>query len=106
MATLNEVAEVTEGEAPATAEEGDAEADAEADAGEGSGEGDESESEAAASEEGGSGEVRLALCSQSTLKVTFWPCRGTGSIASAICSCVLPSYLYINLEVDRFRGGI
>ena len=55
MATLNEVAEVTEGEAPATAEDGGEEGDAE----EGSGEGDAVDSDAAASEEGGSGEVRL-----------------------------------------------
>ena len=61
LATLHEVAEVSEGEAAAPAEDGGGEeGDAEADAGEeGSGEGDEggSDSEAAASEDGGSGEV-------------------------------------------------
>ena len=59
LATLHEVAEVSEGEAEAPAEDGGGggeEGDAEADAGEeGSAEG--SDSEAAASEDGGSGEV-------------------------------------------------
>ena len=61
LATLHEVAEVSEGEAAAPAEDGGGEeGDAEAGAGEeGSGEGGEggSDSEAAASEDGGSGEV-------------------------------------------------
>ena len=62
LATLHEVAEVSEGEAEAPAEDGGGEAEAEAEPaaaeGEGSGEGGDG-SEAAAAEDGGSGEARI-----------------------------------------------
>ena len=62
LATLQEVAEVSEGEAPAEdGGEGGGEEAAAAEEGEGSGDGDGADSEAAAAEDGGSGEVSLVF---------------------------------------------